>query len=364
MSHFPDVDPLLIETANRALAASCSHTALQDAERDGWAPGVWNATTEIGLQLISVPEANGGVGGSLIDALAVLFVAGRHAAPIPLAENGVIAGWLAASAGLTLPEGLVTAVTATDFNTLRCVNGVVTGQAKYVPWARRADFVVALIDGTGPNDSEGASVVLLRTADLAIEHYTNMAGEPRDTIVASEVTPVWFGPASGADAGSLRLRAGLARAAQMAGALERLSEITVGYTRDRQQFGKPIASFQAVQQHLVHTAQDAAIVAMAVATASRAAMRCDARFEIASALVLADDAAVTATRAAHQAHGAMGLTQEYSLHHFSRRLWSWRHEFGGPSAWTSDVAGYAIEAGADRLYPLITGGTATLSAIA
>ncbi|MGD9793067.1 MAG: acyl-CoA dehydrogenase family protein [Acidimicrobiia bacterium] len=355
MSHFPDVDPLLIETADKAFASSCTHSALQDAERDGWAPAVWGATADIGLQLISVPEENGGVGGTLVDALAVLFTAGRHAAPIPLAENGVIAGWLAASAGLTLPDGVVTAVTATNFNTLRVDGGKVSGSAKYVPWARKADTIVALADSDG-----GPQVVMLNAADLTVDQATNIAGEPRDAITASAVTPVATAAANGADAASLRLRAGLARAAQMAGALERMSEITVGYTNERHQFGKPISSFQAIQQHLVHTAQDAAIVTIAVATAARVALHGDARFEIASAVTLADDAAVTASRAAHQAHGAMGLTQEYTLHHFSRRLWAWRHEFGGPRAWTTDVAGYALQAGPDGLYPLITGGTAML----
>src|SRR5262249_56141635 len=87
-------DPLLIETAVRVFSDTCTHDAIEAAEREGWAPDIWARVAEVGLPWISLE------GGSLVDALAVLRVAGRHAAPIPLAGTGVLAGWLLASAGL------------------------------------------------------------------------------------------------------------------------------------------------------------------------------------------------------------------------------------------------------------------------
>ena len=162
-------------------------------------------------------------------------------------------------------------------------------------------------------------------ADAAtVEPGTNLAGEPRDTLVfdraAADVAPA---PA-GIDPDALRQRGALTRALMMAGALDRMSRLTVEYTRQRRQFGRPVAQFQAVQQHLVHGAQEAALVTMAAEVAATAAERGPAAFEIAAAKVLAGQAAASATRAAHQAHGAMGMTQEYPLQHLSRRLWSWR----------------------------------------
>jgi acyl-CoA dehydrogenase len=143
----------------------------------------------------------------------------------------------------------------------------------------------------------------------------------------------------------------------MAGAIEKMSQLTVSYTNERQQFGRPVARFQAVQQHLVWASQDAALARMAAEAAGRQADRGDARFEIASAKLVANQAATRATKACHQAHGAMGMTQEYELHHSSRRLWSWRSEYGGVREWSRWVGQAAAAHGADGLYPLITGGS-------
>ena len=95
--------------------------------------------------------------------------------------------------------------------------------------------------------------------------------------------------------------------------------------------------------------------------AAREATRGDAPFEIAAAKLIANQAAARATKACHQAHGAMGMTQEYPLHHFSRRLWSWRKEYGSDAHWSAVLGDMATGVGADGLYPLITSGTAAIS---
>ena len=84
-------DQLLVDTAERAFADTATFEAVQQAERDGWAPAVWDAAAAIGLPWIGVPEEAGGAGGTIGDAIEVLRVAGRHAAPIPLAETGLLA---------------------------------------------------------------------------------------------------------------------------------------------------------------------------------------------------------------------------------------------------------------------------------
>ena len=73
------VDPLLLETADRALEATCTHEAVEAAERDGWSASIWDTVAEIGLPWVGVPEAAGGVGGTVVDAVALLGVVGRHA---------------------------------------------------------------------------------------------------------------------------------------------------------------------------------------------------------------------------------------------------------------------------------------------
>ncbi|MBJ7336784.1 acyl-CoA dehydrogenase family protein [Mycolicibacterium sp.] len=353
------VDSLLVDSVRALFTSTCTHDGVQAAERDGWAPEIWSGAAQMGLPWIGIPEAAGGSGGTLQDALAVLTVAGEYAAPIPLAEAGMLAGWLLTGAGYEINVGATCSVIpGRPDDMLELVDGRVTGCAHRVPWARSVDNVAALL-----TTRDGPVVALLPTASMRIELAGNLAGEPRDTVHLDHVEPTFLGPAaSGIDASALHLRGALSRVALMAGALQSMSSLTQRYTSERHQFGKAVGSFQAVQQHLVLGAQEAAIVAMAAAVAGRAADRSEspvgARFEIAAAKMLADEAARTATRAAHQAHGAMGMTQEYSLHQLSRRLWSWRNEYGTTASWSRQLGGIVAEHGADGLYPLITGGSA------
>jgi len=349
-------DALLIESAERLFADHCTFDAVERAEAEGEAPGIWAAVAGMGLPGISVPEARGGSGGTLEDALDVLRVAGRYAAPIPLAETGVLAGWLLAGAGLSVPEAPLTVIPGNRRDTVRFDRGILSGTAHRVPWAASVAAIVALV-------ADGASwvVVSVPVDAVRIEPATNLAGEPRDSVTFDAVRVTDVAPtAPGVDPAALRYRGALSRVALMAGALERMSEITREYTRDRRQFGKPVASFQAVQEHLVHAAQDAVVVGMAASTAARAATRGDARFEIGAAKLLANRAATSATRAAHQAHGAMGMTREYPLHHFSRRLWAWRSEYGDERYWSRTLGAEVVAAGADALYPIVTGGSVAL----
>jgi acyl-CoA dehydrogenase len=102
----------------------------------------------------------------------------------------------------------------------------------------------------------------------------------------------------------------------------------VRYTGERSQFGKPIGRFPGVQQHVVHVAQQAAMLEMAadlvcVAAAADPGLAGQAAtFQLAAAKSVAADAATIAAAAAHQAHGAIGVTKEYPLHHLTRRLWA------------------------------------------
>jgi acyl-CoA dehydrogenase len=353
-------DPLLSETAARVFADTATFAAIEQAEADGWAPAMWDTVAETGLAWVSVAEAAGGAGGTLADAVEVLRVAGRHTVPLPLAETGMIGGWLLAGAGLELPDGPFTVVPRTAADDLVLCDGALHGAAHRVPWARAVDQVIAVLDGP-----DGSLVAQVDRGDAQIEPAMNLAGEPRDTVIFDGVAPRALAPAAaGVDAAALRQRGALARTASMAGALDRLEELTLEYTAARHQFGKPVGRFQAVQTHLVHGAQQSVIVNVALAAAVHAAGSGPAPFEIAAAKLLANQAASEATRDAHQAHGAMGMTREYPLHHLSRRLWSWRSEYGDERTWSHMLGATVVAVGADRLYPLITGGTSCLGEVA
>jgi acyl-CoA dehydrogenase len=406
------VDPLLVDTAGRLLGDVCSFAAVEAAEADGWADAVWRPLADAGFAWIGLPEAAGGSGGTLADACAVLRAAGARAAPVPLAETAVLAGWLLAASGLALPDGplstgplsggavadgpgatgpvpdgalptaslpggavadgtlpggpgLAGPLPAGSVPTvIASGDGTLTGTLYRVPWGRAVARVVTLV---GRDDGSWAVAAFDPAGPgLRVEPATNLAGEPRDSLHLAGARPEVLAPAGpGVTPWALELRGALTRAQLMAGALEAMSRLTVAYTDDRRQFGQPVSRFQAVQAHLVHGAQDAALALMAAEVAARQASRAveagegpdRAWLEIASARVVAGEAAVTATRSAHQAHGAMGMTREYPLHHLSRRLWAWSREWGPTARWRARLGQAAHRAGADRLYPTITAGT-------
>jgi alkylation response protein AidB-like acyl-CoA dehydrogenase len=149
----------------------------------------------------------------------------------------------------------------------------------------------------------------------------------------------------------------LARAGQMAGAISAALTLSVEYTRQRQQFGKPLATFQAIQQQLAVLAEEAAACrAAAAAAAAHALDRGDASFEIACAKLRANIAAGQAASIAHQVHGAIGFTKEYALQKFTRRLWAWRSEYGNDRYWADRIGAIAAARGADGFWPGLVSG--------
>jgi acyl-CoA dehydrogenase len=142
----------------------------------------------------------------------------------------------------------------------------------------------------------------------------------------------------------------------MAGAMEAALELSTRYANDRVQFGRPIGKFQAIQQQMALLAEEvaAALVAVETAAVAVAEARASAEFAVAAAKIRAGMAAGRVAEIAHQVHGAIGFTEEHFLHYLTRRLWSWRDEFGDESWWALALGQQVAAAGADGLWPLIT----------
>lgn len=147
------------------------------------------------------------------------------------------------------------------------------------------------------------------------------------------------------------------RTAQIAGAFDAALALSVGYVNERQQFGRPLGKFQAVQQSLASFACEAAAANCAAMGAAQALDRGDAVFEIAAAKLRANRAVGVGTTVAHQVHGAIGFTQEYALQELTRRLWQWRSDFGNDAYWEERLGRSVIERGADAFWPDLTART-------
>ena len=146
----------------------------------------------------------------------------------------------------------------------------------------------------------------------------------------------------------------MVRTVQIAGALSRALSLSVQYAQTRVQFGRPIGKFQAVQHNLAVLAGQAAAALAAADMATDALAGGLDPLRVGAAQARAGEAASIAAGLAHQAHGAIGFTQEYELHFATRRLWSWRDEFGNEAEWNGVVGRAVLAAGPDGVWPLLT----------
>ena len=334
-------DTLVYDSAMRLFGDLATAKLLDAAEEGQWPASLWDAVEEAGYPDVLAE----GVAG-MEDAAAILRAAGRHAAPIPLAET-MLARFLCAAAGLPSPQGPASVAPVEPDDRILLVGETLAGRAGFVPWGRAAAAIVLLAE-------EG--VAIAPRGQASFELAKNLAGEPRDHLASAAVeTPLQPLP-EGVDQRFLLRLGALMRAAQMAGAMEAALDLSTRYANDRVQFGRPIGKFQAVQQQLALLAEESAAALVAVESAARAvAEGCpSAEFAAAAAKIRAGIAAGKVAEIAHQVHGAIGFTHEHSLHRLSRRLWSWRDEFGSESFWSLELGRRILAAGADALWPAMT----------
>ena len=341
----------LLETLDRVFGEHCTRQAREAAEAHAWPAAMWRAIEEIGLDRAALPEAAGGAGLDFEDAMAALRRSAYHAAPLPLAET-MLAGRMLAAAGLAVPQGALTIAPAAIGGRLefaRSASGAtLSGRAARVPWGK--DCMHAVVAG----ELDGEGVVGLVSAAGALRSVEkNLAGEPRALLEFAATPLIAFAPLEDAPA-RMQAEGALCRSVQMAGALERALEHSLLYANERVQFGRPIAKFQAIQHMLAQLAGQVAAASAAADAAVEASARAPDAFAIAVAKARTGEAAGKGAEIAHQVHGAMGYTREHNLHYSTRRLWSWRDEFGNETYWQSRLGRQVAAQGADALWPMLS----------
>jgi acyl-CoA dehydrogenase len=354
-----ELGTLLADTVTRLFTDLVTKELIESAEKGAWPDKLWAALEEGGLTLPLVAEARGGAGGDWRDAHTVVRAAGQHAAPVPLAET-IVAGWLLGQAGLDVPLGALTIAPVHRDERVRLERAGggwrVHGTATRVPWGAAATHVVVVgpaVEGGALPAAGTTMVALVARGAATVSAEQNLAREPRDTLTFDGAPVVAAAPADLA-ADAVMVYGALIRAAQMAGALESLLEQSVRYATERKQFGRPIGNFQAIQHNLALLAGHAAAAGIAAEHAFVAADRGDPRLAVAAAKVRAGEAAGLGAGIAHQVHGAIGFTYEHSLHFATRRLWSWRAEFGSESQWAQALGQAVAARGADQLWADLT----------
>lgn len=345
---------ILVETTSRIFGDLGEPQALAHAVGEGWKAPLWRALENAGLTRAWVPESLNGAGAALADGFEILRTAGTFAAAIPLAET-LIAGWLLSQAGIKVPGGMLAVAPVREGERLRMnANGTVSGRACAVPFARDAAYLAV-----PAQKSERWAIALVERARCSIENRANVAGEPRDDLTLEQVEPAAVADAPGGFIEDSLLWMGAAvRATQMSGALQAILERAVAYANERVAFERPISKFQAIQHSLARLAGESAAALAASASAADAidgAQRFDEAvfLEIASAKIRVGEAAGEGAAIAHQVHGAIGFSREHALHRFTQRLWAWRDDFGGESAWAARLGKLVAAKGADALWPML-----------
>jgi len=347
---------ILEDSIQRVLADHVTPELLRACEGGDWPEALWRLIEDNGFTLALVGEAAGGSGLGWSDVYPLVVAAGQHALPLPLPET-LLAAWLLDQAGLEVPPGPMTVADTTGslgpVQATRSGTGWhLDGELPLVPWGRFASHVVmeATLDGV-------VHLALIDRAALddlttcSVRHDLNLAREPRDTFTLTHARALALA-ALPAQLGNSPIRhyGAMLRSAQMAGAMERLVQQSIQYAGDRVQFGKPIGKFQAIQQQLAVLGCESAATAAGAAFAFEQAGSADAglvaEFAIAAAKVRASEAAGQAASIAHATHGAIGFTYEHTLHFATRRLWSWRSEFGHHGWWSARIGAAVCRSGA------------------
>jgi alkylation response protein AidB-like acyl-CoA dehydrogenase len=299
-------------------ASSAQVRAAIDTD-DGYDAELWKLVSgELGLVGIAVPESLGGAGGSFVDAAIVLEESGRALWPVPLLAN--LVGGAALASGADAAAGLAESVAtgersvALAVSTDLTVSGeTISGSVTHVVDGHRADLLVVaapdalwLVDPTRHFASARGERSLDLTRWLATVHLEDaLASRIGDAAASARAVDV--------------LRVALA--VEAVGAARACLDSTVSYLKTREQFGKPIGSFQA----LAHRAADLAVaLESAASTAYYAAWAvADSPDEVAVVAPLAKsvcaDAAYRIAAETIQMHGGIGFTWEHDSHLYFKR---------------------------------------------
>lgn len=286
-------------------------------EENKWAENIWQVLLDNELHNVAVAEEHGGAGGDVEDLFALYELVGKYAAPVPFVEH-TLANLLLQVVGETPVEELVT---YSVVKPLSLVGEAISGSLPHVPWAQYAQKLVTLAK---ENDNLALVVVSIEKGEA--KHSTNLAAEPRSALRFEQVTAERVITLTAAQAESITQLVTAASVSKMNGALETAFQLSVQFSKEREQFGRPIHRFQLVQQHLAIMAGEQTLMTVATSNVEALLAEGAAKQEVGYARLRMDDASKAVATAAHQVHAAIGVTHEHRLHQFTRRLWAWRDE--------------------------------------
>jgi acyl-CoA dehydrogenase len=274
---------------------------------------LWQAIERSGFADALRSEEKSGAALSLSDAFPLFMLCGQHTLPAPLAETMFVRAWLD-QYKIVVPKGRISLATgAFDAAGDLVCNNVTNGQlCDWVLVAAQNPKQMTMLLPT--NAATLSSVAFPLDAKLSWPAAL-VAGE--STLEALDVR---------------RIQACLF-ASQLAGALMTIFDKTLQFANDREQFGKPIGKFQAIQHQLSVMAEHVFAARMAAQIGTHSLTITPDLHRVAVAKARTSEAALEVASLSHSIHGAIGFTAEFDLQLLTRRLHLWRQAAGSESYW-------------------------------
>ncbi|MET4236067.1 acyl-CoA dehydrogenase [Bradyrhizobium sp. i1.4.4] len=295
------------------LTEKCTPAVVRAVDSGGSAQVLATILAGAGFYELMAPEESGGGAASWNELFEVVLLCGAHAVPLPLAQT--IAARTITSTPDQLPAGLLTFAPSLA----RGLDGSVS--AMHVPFARTASHVIAATEN--------------RLLVLSLAEADRLPSGIQGSLAESIVWRADAGKQLAAVVSGEQFRAlgALLHAGLLAGAMKRVFDLTMTYANQRVQFGKSIGKFQAIQQQLSVMAEHVAAARIATEAAFAAAEPLPPVTACAVAKARTSEAAQLVASVAHALHGAIGVTEEYDLQLFTRRLHEWRIAHGSEAHW-------------------------------
>lgn len=300
----------------------------------GRSDALWAQLAEMGLTGVTVAEAYGGLGMNELDFVLLAQEAGYVALPEPLVHVALVAvPTLLASGDEALQQAWLPKIAAGE---ARVVVGL--EQNLLVEDAHVADLLLL---------ERGGALYAVTPEQARLR--ANPSVDPSRRLFAVDFDPdqaqCLAGTAEAAGLIEAALdRGALALAAQSLGLAQRMIDLAVQYTSERQQFGVAIGTFQAVKHHMANIAYKLEYARAPLARAAYAVSHAaaDASVHVSHAKLAACEVADLAAKNAMQVHGAMGYTWEVDLHLYMKKAWAYTNTWGDAAFHRSRVAEFVL----------------------
>jgi 3-oxo-4-pregnene-20-carboxyl-CoA dehydrogenase alpha subunit len=335
---------------------------------DGFDAALWKEMGRAGLLSLALPAWLGGDGLGVLDVAVALTEVGRRAASVPALATlvlgvlpvvrwgdrnlqqallaGVAAGDTVLTAAVREPSGVMPAWPATTA-TLRRTSGTVSGVKIGVPYAAAADWI--LVPASLEAGGTGVVVVKASAEGVSWQRTHSSSGEPEYTLRLDQAPVADLlgsakgqGEVAGARAAEDLYQLAVAGACCLAdGALAGALALTTAHVAAREQFGRPLATFQAVAQHIADVYITSRTLHLAALSACwRMHTGRDAGNDLDVAGYWLAGRAPEALRTCHHLHGGIGMDVTYPLHRYSSLVKDLVRSVGG--------ADYRLDRLADR----------------